>query len=121
MTIMKLDTDEIRSNVKNHSLTVAVIGVGWMGLPTACLFGEAGANVIGVDLNPEVVEKVNRGESYLLEPGLPHLLKRLTSEKRLKATNNIQEAASESDAIILLVPTLIDKQRSADYSAVENS
>jgi len=121
MTIMKLSADEIKAKVKNHSGTVAVIGLGWMGLPTACLFGEAGADVMGVDSNPEVVEKVNRGESHLAEPGLPQLLKRLISEKRLRATSNIQEAASQSDAIILLVPTLIDEQRSADYSAVENS
>jgi len=121
MTIMKLSADEIKAKVKNHSLTVSVIGLGWMGLPTACLFGEAGSNVIGVDSNPEVVEKLNRGESYFAEPGLPQLLKRLLSDKRLRATNNIQEAASQSDAIILLVPTLIDKQRFADYSAVENS
>ena len=121
MTIMKLSGDEIKAKVKNHSLTVAVIGLGWMGLPTACLFGEAGANVIGVDLNPEIVAKVNRGESHLIEPGLLQLLKRLLGEKRLRATNDIQEAASQSDAIILVVPTLIDKQRSADYSAVESS
>ena len=119
--MMKLTADEIRARVTNHSLTVAVVGLGWMGLPTAYLFGEAGANVIGVDSNPDVVEKVNRGESYLPEPGLPQLLKKLLSQKRLRATNNTQEAASQSDAIILLVPTLIDKQRSADYSAVESS
>lgn len=119
--MMKLTADEIRARVTNHSLTVAVVGLGWMGLPTACLFGEAGANVIGVDSNPDVVEKVNRGESYLPEPGLPQLLKKLLSQKRLRATSNTQEAASQSDAIILLVPTLIDKQRSVDYSAVESS
>ncbi len=121
MSIMKLSAEEIKAKVKDHSLTVAVVGLGWMGLPTACLFGEAGANVIGVDSNPEIIEKVNKGESHLPEPGLPQLLKKLQSQKRIRATSSTQEAASQSDAIILLVPTSIDKQNSADYSAVEGS
>uniref|UniRef100_UPI0035A05C99 3-hydroxyacyl-CoA dehydrogenase NAD-binding domain-containing protein n=1 Tax=Glaesserella sp. TaxID=2094731 RepID=UPI0035A05C99 len=50
--------------------TIAVIGLGYIGLPTAVAFATAGKRVLGVDINPSVVESVNQGQVHIIEPGL---------------------------------------------------
>jgi len=113
--------EDLKRQVAKGNITVSVIGLGWMGLPTACLLSEAGAKVIGVDINPRVVEKLNEGASHLEEPGLERLVKRHMRTGRLKATTSIEEASSQSDVIIIVVPTLIDQSKRPDYTAIENA
>ena len=50
------------------------MGLGYIGLPTAIISSQHGINVCGVDINPKVVEKTNRGELHIVEPGLQELL-----------------------------------------------
>jgi len=116
--IMDMDPEDIRTSIKSGALTIGVYGLGWMGLPIACLFAEAGANVIGVDVNRYVVETVNGGRSHVEEPELQKLLKKHVKAKRLVATDNVGEAAFKSDVIVIVVPTLIDGRKVPDYSAV---
>ena len=71
--IMTLPAIEIRRKLRSGDLPVAVVGLGWMGLPTACLLGNIGAKVVGSDTNARIVESVNRGISPLPEPGLDNL------------------------------------------------
>jgi len=92
-----------------------------MGLPIACLYAEAGAKVIGADMNPKVVERVNKGDSPMDEPGLPALLKKAVRSGKFTATTSTEEAAANSDILFLIVPTMIDRQKRADYSAVEDA
>lgn len=92
-----------------------------MGLPIACLFAEAGAKVIGADMNPKVVERVNKGDSSMDEPGLPTLLKKAVRGGKFTATTSTEEVAANSDILFLIVPTMIDRQKRADYSAVEDA
>ncbi|MEM3061514.1 MAG: nucleotide sugar dehydrogenase, partial [Candidatus Bathyarchaeia archaeon] len=119
--IMKMGHGEIIANIANGNIVVSVIGLGWMGLPTACLFAEAGAKVIGVDSSQLIVDKINSGVAHLPEPGVPELLKKHIKLKSIKATVDTTEAASQSDVIIILVPTLIDSQKKPDYSNVQNA
>ncbi|MEM3506930.1 MAG: nucleotide sugar dehydrogenase [Candidatus Bathyarchaeia archaeon] len=116
--IMKMKHEEIIDNITNGNMTISVIGLGWMGLPTACLFAEAGAKVIGVDTNQLVVDSINSGISHLPEPEIPELLKKHIQLKRLKATTDTVEAVSQSDVVVILVPILIDSQKKPDYSNV---
>ena len=51
-------------------LRVSVIGMGYIGLPTCAIFARSGLEVIGIDVNASVVEKVNRGEIHIVEPDL---------------------------------------------------
>jgi nucleotide sugar dehydrogenase len=118
---MGMALNDLRSEISSGGLTVAVVGLGWMGLPTACLFAEAGAKVIGADVDPRVVEMVSRGESHLPEPGLPPLLRKHVRGGRLRATTNVREAASQSNIILIVVPTSIDRQKKPDYGAVEEA
>ena len=120
-SFMGLKPSKIAEEIRKGKLTVCIVGLGWMGLPTACLFAEAGANVIGVDINPRAVEILNKGESHLSEPSLKQLVKKHIGSGRLVATTNLQEAASKGDVIIIVVPTMIDRQKKPDYSAVEDA
>jgi nucleotide sugar dehydrogenase len=119
-SILDLKPEQITRRLRNGDLTIGVIGLGWMGLPTACLFAEAGARVIGVDQNSRIVEKVGKGNATIDEPGLPELLKRVVREGRLKTTSDAREAASICDVIFIIVPTSIDGQKKPEYLALED-
>jgi len=117
---MKLKPEEITKELARGNLTVTIIGLGWMGLPLACLFAEAGAKVLGADKNLKLVEKINRGESPIDEPRLPQLLAKHTSSGRLRALDNVEKAVSGSDVVVIAVPTLVDEQKQADYNILES-
>jgi UDP-N-acetyl-D-mannosaminuronic acid dehydrogenase len=119
--LLSLEPGEIALRIRDGELTVCVVGLGWMGLPTACLYADAGARVIGADMNPEVIERVSRGDSPIAEPGLSPLLKKTIKAGKLSATTATEEAAANSDVIFIIVPTMIDRQKRADYSAVEDA
>jgi len=92
-----------------------------MGLPTGCLYADAGAPVTGADMNPRVVERVNKGEPPIDEAGLPAMLKKAIRAGKFTATTSTEDAAANSDIIFIVVPTMIDRQKRADYSAVEDA
>lgn len=117
---LELSPEDLKRQLTKGTVTVSVVGLGWMGLPTACLLAEAGAKVIGADINPRIVERLNEGNSHLDEPSLERLVKRHMKTGKLKATTSVEEASSQSDIIIIVVPTLIDQSKKPDYSAVEN-
>jgi len=118
-TIMEMDPKEAAEAVKNGGATVCVAGLGWMGLPTACLFADAGCRVIGVDVNEHVVEQINKGKSHIQEPGVGTLVKKHVSSGRLLATDSAEGAAAESDIFVIVVPTTVDYRKKPNYSAVE--
>ncbi|WP_455278834.1 nucleotide sugar dehydrogenase [[Eubacterium] cellulosolvens] len=117
---MKIKPDMIPKKLASGNITVAVIGLGWMGLPLACLFAEAGAKVLGADKNQKIVDKINRGESPFEEPKLGQLIAKHSSSGKLKSLNNVERAASSSEVIIITVPTLVDNQKQADYTILES-
>jgi len=92
-----------------------------MGLPTACLYADAGARVIGVDMNPKIVERVSKGDSPIEEHGLSVILRKAIKANKLTATTNTEEAVTDSDLVFIIVPTMIDRQKRSDYSAVEDA
>jgi len=118
---MSLKPKEIMSKARKGDLTIAVVGLGSMGLPTACLFAKQGVSVIGVDEDPSVVDEVNKGKSRISEPGLSPLLSKCVSKGLLRATNDARKAASESDAILIIVPTSLTKMGAPDYSNVKRA
>ena len=94
--------------------TVSVIGMGYIGLPTCAIFARSGLNVIGIDVNASVVEKVNRGEIHIVEPDLDGLIQKVVANGRLKAFTTPQPA----DAFIIAVPTPITHDHKPDISYV---
>ncbi|MCT7378206.1 UDP-N-acetyl-D-mannosamine dehydrogenase [Chelativorans salis] len=81
--------------------TVSVIGLGYIGLPTAAVLAARKKKVIGVDINPQAVETINRGEIHIVEPDLDIVVHAAVSEGWLRATTQPEPA----DAFLIAVPT----------------
>tara|TARA_B100000780_G_scaffold271011_1_gene231463 strand:- start:1073 stop:2347 length:1275 start_codon:yes stop_codon:yes gene_type:complete len=94
---------------------ISVVGLGYIGLPTAALFASRKIEVSGIDVNQDVVNTINDGEIHIVEPGLDVLIKAVVSDGYLKA-NTI---AKPADAFIIAVPTPINNDKQADTSFVQ--
>lgn len=94
--------------------TVSVIGMGYIGLPTCAIFAKSGLDVLGVDVNEDVVAKVNRGEIHIVEPELDGLIQKMVETGKLKAYSKPQPA----DAHIIAVPTPFADDHTPDLSFV---
>jgi UDP-N-acetyl-D-mannosaminuronic acid dehydrogenase len=97
------------------SKTVAVIGLGYIGLPTAAILATNGITVIGVDVNQNTVDAVNRGEVPFVEPDLGVHVAGAVSQGNLRATTETPAA----QAYIVAVPTPFREDHSADLSYIE--
>ncbi len=93
------------------------MGLGYIGLPTAIISSQHGINVCGVDINPKVVEKTNRGELHIVEPGLQDLLKKAVDSKSLVASTT----PFESEVYLIVVPTPFKAKHEPDISYVESA
>ncbi len=89
--------------------SIAVFGLGKMGLPLAAVIADSGASVRGVDIDESVVAGVNRGESMVDEPGLEDLVAEYGGTE-LEATTDGVAAAAAADVMIVLVPTVLDDE-----------
>ena len=81
--------------------TVSIIGLGYIGLPTAAVFASRKVKVIGVDVNPHAVDTINRGEIHIVEPDLDMVVHAAVKEGYLRATTRPEPA----DAFLIAVPT----------------
>ncbi len=93
------------------------MGLGYIGLPTAITAAMNGINVVGVDVNPTVVEKTNAGELHIVEPGLAEMLRKVISDGSLHATDKPEV----SDAYFIVVPTPFKGNHEPDVSFVESA
>lgn len=94
---------------------VAVIGLGYIGLPTAAVAASRGVDVIGIDVVPEVVDTINRGEIHIVEPDLDVVVKAAVATGKLRATLKPESA----DVFILAVPTPFKEGFKPDVDYVE--
>jgi len=81
--------------------TISVIGLGYIGLPTAAVFASRKQKVIGVDVNQHTVDTINRGEIHIVEPDLDIVVRAAVTEGYLKAVTKPEPA----DAFLMAVPT----------------
>ena len=92
------------------------MGLGYIGLPTAIIAARNGnVDVVGVDINPSVVEKTNKGELHIIEPGLGEYLKEVIASGKLHAKTSPETA----DAYFMVVPTPFKGNHEPDVSYVE--
>ncbi len=94
---------------------VTMIGLGYIGLPTAALLAKYKINVHGVDINPNVVDTINRGEIHIIEPELHDYVKSAVKKGYLKADTK----PIESDVYVIVVPTPFKGNHEPDISYVE--
>lgn len=95
--------------------TIAVIGLGYIGLPTAAMFASRKVNVIGVDVGQHVVDTINKGKIHIIEPELDMIVHATVSEGYLRATTTPQNA----DAYLIAVPTPFKGDHEPDLSYIE--
>ena len=98
---------------------VAIVGAGYVGVPLAQVFAEAGRSVLLLDVDAERVAMLNRGESYI-EDVPAETMKRLVDQHGLRASTDFDELR-ECDAILIALPTPLSKQREPDLSIVKHA
>jgi UDP-N-acetyl-D-glucosamine dehydrogenase len=98
-------------------MSVGVIGLGYVGLPLAVAFAEAGEEVVGVDVDPLKVNAISSGESYIEDISSERLRAALP---RIEATSHYQPLA-RADAVLICVPTPLTANREPDLSALQGS
>jgi len=117
--ILNLSKHELENALKDGRITVCVVGLGRIGLPTAALFADAGAQVIGVDKSLEVVRGVNAGKCrFEDEPGLDRLVESCSQRGRLKAEVDFTSAVGKADVVVICVPTPANENGGPSYSAI---
>src|SRR5690606_38392905 len=98
--------------------TISVIGLGYIGLPTAAVFASRKIKVIGVDVNQRAVDTINRGEIHILEPNLEEVVRAAVNEGYLRATTTPEPA----DAYLIAVPTPFkNDNHEPDLSYIESA
>ncbi len=116
-----MNLQDIQAKVQHKTANIGVIGLGYVGLPLACLFAEAGFDVIGVDIRADRVEPINRGNPPFsgVEPGLPELLSAVVQAKCFRATNDY-DALRDRDILFINVETPVDENHIPQYKALRN-
>jgi len=118
-TILEMNDSEIVESIQSGKLSICVIGIGRIGLPTALSFANSGLSTIGVDINEKLIEMINSGNFPLKdEPGYDIIFDKVINEKKFRATSNFSKGVNSSDVIVLSLPTPMDEKNIPDYSAL---
>ena len=110
--------NKLIERLENKSAVIGIVGLGYVGLPLILRYSEVGFKVIGFDIDVDKIEKLNNGRSYIEHISSEKVCVAL--EKGFHATADFAEAA-KADALILCVPTPLDKYREPDLSFVVNT
>ncbi len=106
--------------MRGSSSTIAVVGLGKIGLPLAVQYARHGKRVIGCDINPWIVEMVNAGQSHVLEePGLALGVANAVRQGLLSATEDTPEAVRQADVVVIIVPVVIDEEHEVDFATID--
>ena len=98
-------------------MKVVVMGLGYIGLPTAAVIADKGIEVLGVDLNPTVVDTTNSGKIHIVEPELDNVVKRVIESGQMKASLKPEEG----DVFLIVVPTPFRLNHRPDISYIESA
>ena len=113
------ELNDIKKNIDENEITVCVIGIGRIGLPTALSFAKSGLKTIGVDINEDLVNKIKNKDFPLKdEPGYQEIFEQVINNSKFSATTLIEDAVPNSQIILLSLPTPMDKNNVPDYTAL---
>ncbi|MFC2035029.1 nucleotide sugar dehydrogenase [Chloroflexota bacterium] len=107
---------QLEENIKNKMVRVGVVGLGYVGLPLAIAFSEAGLKVLGFDIQQERVESINQGKSYIADVSSKRLAT-VSTNKLLEATAD-KSRLNETDAICVCLPTPLSTTKMPDLSYI---
>ena len=111
--------DMLFQKIKSKKATIAVLGLGFAGLPEACLIARAGSMVLGVDIDEERIDLLRRGLSPTVDVSNEEL-QRLQRQGYLEVTSDLS-ALSMADCVIVCVPTLLDQDSAPDLHFLETA
>jgi UDP-N-acetyl-D-glucosamine dehydrogenase len=111
--------DKLIQDIQNHNARVGIIGLGYVGLPLVLRFAEERFSVIGFDVDPQKVSKLNAGESYIRHIPAARV-QTLVNEKRFEATRDFRRLG-EADCIIICVPTPLTAKKDPDLQYIEKT
>jgi len=121
MKIFQQNLAEIKQNIKENKISVCVIGIGRIGLPTALSFAKSGLTTIGVDINEKLIQKIENKDFPLKdEPGYSEIFQNVINNGKFSASTKIEEIVPKSDVILLSLPTPMDQDNIPDYSAIKD-
>ena len=81
------------------------MGLGYIGLPTAIIAAKHGIDIVGVDINPKVVEVTNQGKLHIIEPGMEEMLQEVIAAGKFKAYTNLNDV---NYSLLILVRSIVD-------------
>src|SRR5437016_14192536 len=111
--------DELIRSIQTRRARIGIVGLGYVGLPLVLRFGEEHFPVLGFDVDPVKVRKLQAGESYIRH--IPaERLRVLIKEQRFEPTTDFQRLA-EADCIIICVPTPLTPKKDPDLQYIENT
>lgn len=110
-------TDKIR----RKKAKIAVMGLGYVGLPTATVLAKSGFQVTGIDINPRIVNEVSQGISHTREPNLDKLILKISQQGNLNATGDALQALSEADIVIVCVQTPVNKDGKPNLNCLKKA
>ncbi len=111
--------DALLQKINDKSAVVAIIGLGYVGLPLVVVFGNAGYHVVGIDVDPRKVDSLTRGESYIQDVPTSDI-RRLVDAGLLTATTDFS-VLKKVDAVSICVPTPLRKTGDPDLSFIVNA
>ena len=111
--------EKLLKKIQDNAEVVGIVGLGYVGLPLAVNFAEAGVKVIGFDKSKEKVDRINKGENYIGDIR-DAVLREVVEKIKLTATTD-SSRMKECDALIIAVPTPLDKFRKPDMSYIESA
>src|SRR5688572_11488313 len=110
---------ELLSQLESRKAKIGIIGLGYVGLPLVLRFGEERFKIIGFDVDPQKVSKLNAGQSYIR-----HIegsrLQGLVTTKAFEATTDFSRLG-EADCVIICVPTPLTEKKDPDLQYIEKS
>jgi UDP-N-acetyl-D-mannosaminuronic acid dehydrogenase len=112
---------DLLERIERRKARVAVLGLGYVGLPTAALIANEGFRVVGLDLKKCVVTGVNSGRIEVREPGLAELVRRTVDRGLLRATTSPDNALAESDIILIVVQTPLQEDKSPNLEPLKKA
>lgn len=117
-SLMTTPVQEISDKIGNNTATICIMGLGYVGLPTAIHFAEKRFRVIGADVNKEMVSKINSGSCPLTDLNLDERMRAVVANGSFSASTDIVNCITESDIILIIVPTPVRMDKQPDLSYV---
>lgn len=113
---------KLREKIKNKEAKIAVIGLGYVGLPVACMFAESGFSIIGLDIKQKRIELIKAGTNPIEgdEPGLSELLRKVVDLNQLETTTNYEKLKA-ADVVLIDVETPVDENHKPRYHALKSA